>query len=254
MAEYLMMRLYGPMASWGEIAVGEIRRSSVQPSRSALLGLLGAALGVDRNDESKQQSLSDAYRFGVKLEAAGTPLRDYHTIQFGRLPRKVTFRSRRQELMADKIDTILSSRDYRCDSLAVIAVERVDQAGKDLKHLAEALRYPVYPLYLGRKSCPLALPVDPKVIQANGLLHAFQSVQFPSLADMGRTREFDKPWPSGSDQWMFRLGQVRYYWEEGMESGMAASFETMRTDQPVSRSRWQFERRKEWVALEERRG
>ena len=53
---------------------------------------------------------------------------------------------------------------------------------------------------------------------------------------------------------MFRLDQIRYYWEEGMESGMAASFEAMRTDQPVSRSRWQFERRKEWVALEERQG
>lgn len=254
MAEYLMMRLYGPMASWGEIAVGETRRSSVQPSRSALLGLLGAALGIDRNDESKQQSLSDAYRFGVKLEAAGTPLRDYHTIQVGRPPRKVTFRSRRQELMADKIDTMLSSRDYRCDSLAIVAVERVDQAGEELKRLAEALRRPVYPLYLGRKSCPLALPVDPKVVQAADLLKAFESAKFPSLAEMSRKHEFDKPWPSKGDQWMFRLGQVRYYWEEGMEPGVAASFEAMRTDQPVSRSRWQFERRKEWVALEERQG
>ena len=156
--------------------------------------------------------------------------------------------------MADKIDTMLSSRDYRCDSLAIVAVERVDQAGEELKRLAEALRHPVYPLYLGRKSCPLALPVDPKVVQANGLLNAFQSVQFPSLAEMSRKHEFDKPWPSKDDQWMFRLGQVRYYWEEGMEPGMAASFEAMRTDQPVSRSRWQFERRKEWVALEERQG
>ena len=111
---------------------------------------------------------------------------------------------------------------------------------------------PIYPLYLGRKSCPLALPVDPKVVQANGLLNAFQSVKFPSLAEMSRKHEFDKPWPSKDDQWMFRLGQVRYYWEESMEPGMAASFEAMRTDQPVSRSRWQFERRKEWVALEER--
>ena len=102
MAEYLMMRLYGPMASWGEIAVGKTRRSSVQPSRSALLGLLGAALGIDRNDESKQQSLSGAYRFGVKLEAAGTPLRDFHTTEICRPSRKITFRSRRQELMSDK--------------------------------------------------------------------------------------------------------------------------------------------------------
>ena len=46
MTDYLLLRLYGPLASWGEIAVGESRHSAVQPSRSALLGLLGAALGI----------------------------------------------------------------------------------------------------------------------------------------------------------------------------------------------------------------
>ena len=80
MAEYLVFRLYGPMASWGEIAVGETRHSAAYPSRSALIGLLGAALGVTREDEAGQVALTAGYRFGVKLHAAGHPLRDYHSL------------------------------------------------------------------------------------------------------------------------------------------------------------------------------
>src|SRR5690606_10922665 len=123
MTEYLLLRLYGPMASWGEIAVGESRHSAVHPSRSALLGLTGAALGINRDEDDKQKALVDGSRFGIKLECVGSPLRDYHTIQVGVPPKKFQFRSRRQELMADKVDTILSAREYRCDSLAVVAVE-----------------------------------------------------------------------------------------------------------------------------------
>ena len=83
MADYLVFRLYGPLASWGEIAVGESRHSAAYPSRSALIGLLGAALGIERDDEAGQQALAAGYRFGVKLHAAGHPLRDYHTVQRG---------------------------------------------------------------------------------------------------------------------------------------------------------------------------
>jgi CRISPR system Cascade subunit CasD len=50
MMEYLLFRLYGPLASWGEIAVGESRHTATYPGKSALLGLLAAALGIRRDD------------------------------------------------------------------------------------------------------------------------------------------------------------------------------------------------------------
>ena len=138
MTDYLLLRLYGPMASWGEIAVGESRHSAVHPSRSALLGLLGTALGIERSDEAGQCALVEGYRFGIKLQSAGSPLRDYHTVQVGVAPRKFQFRSRRQELAADKVETILSSREYRCDSLALVAVEVLPDAPAGLDDLAQA--------------------------------------------------------------------------------------------------------------------
>lgn len=251
MTDYLLLRLYGPLASWGEIAVGESRHSAVHPSRSALLGLLGAALGITRSDESGQQALNAGYRFGIKLESPGSPLRDYHTIQIGVPPRKFQFRSRRQELSADKIDTILSAREYRCDSLALVAVEALPKAPADLDALAQALRQPHFPLYLGRKSCPLALPLLPQRVARATLREALDNVVWPSLLGLLDKYQPQQTWPNRQDRQAFRTKQVRYYWEDGMEAGLQPSFETVRHDQPLSRARWQFAPRREWVALSE---
>lgn len=251
MRDYLLLRLYGPLASWGEIAVGESRHSAVHPSRSALLGLLGAALGIDRSDEAGQQALSRGYRFAIKLECAGSPLRDYHTIQVGVAPRKFQFRSRRQELAADKVDTILSAREYRCDSLALVAVEALADAPADLEELAEALRRPHFPLYLGRKSCPLAVPLLPQQVCVASLREALDDTELPSLLALLDKHQPQQAWPSRQDRQAFQLIQARYYWEDGMQAGMQASFDTWRHDQPVSRSRWQFAPRREWVKLSE---
>ncbi|MCV6614557.1 MAG: CRISPR-associated protein Cas5, partial [Cellvibrionaceae bacterium] len=49
--DYLVFRLYGAMASWGQPAVGETRHSGTYPSKSAVTGLLGAALGIKRSQE-----------------------------------------------------------------------------------------------------------------------------------------------------------------------------------------------------------
>lgn len=254
MTDYLLLRLYGPLASWGDIAVGELRHTAVHPSRSALLGLLGAALGVERDDAAGQQALADGYRFGIKMESLGAPLRDYHTVQLGVPPRKFQFRSRRQELAADKVDTILSTREYRCDSLAVVAVQALPGAPASLEQLAQALRQPHFPLYLGRKSCPPALPLMPQQVAAASLREAFDSAVFPSLLGGLDERPPQAAWPSARDRQAFRLEQVRYYWEDGMEAGMPSSFQTVRRDQPLSRSRWQFAPRREWVALQTRGG
>lgn len=252
MTDYLLIRLYGPLASWGEIAVGESRHSAVHPSRSALLGLLGAALGIERHDDAGQQALAHGYRFGVKLESIGSPLRDYHTIQIGVPPRKFQFRSRRQELAADKVETILSAREYRCDSLALVAVEAMSGAPADLASLEQSLHRPRFALYLGRKSCPLAVPLMPQLVAATTLKEALDGVEFPSLLGLLDKSQPNQVWPTRHDRQTFGLGQTRYYWEDGMQAGMQPSFDAWRHDQPLSRRRWQFSPRREWVALVER--
>ena len=52
MADFLVFQLYGALASWGDIAVGEYRPSQGHPSKSAITGLLAAALGIEREDDA----------------------------------------------------------------------------------------------------------------------------------------------------------------------------------------------------------
>ena len=58
MTDFLIFQLQGPMAAWGEVAVGEDRGSRDDPGVSALSGLLAAALGVDRADEASHAALA----------------------------------------------------------------------------------------------------------------------------------------------------------------------------------------------------
>ncbi|MBX9295648.1 type I-E CRISPR-associated protein Cas5/CasD [Chromobacterium vaccinii] len=248
MRDYLVFRLYGPMASWGELAVGEQRVSADHPSRSALLGLLGAALGVRRSDEGGQQALSRGYRFGVKLVAAGMPLRDYHTVQWPDIPKKFSYRTRRQEMRDKaKLNTILSSREYRSDSLSVVAVEAAPDAPHGLAALADALCSPVFMPYLGRKSCPLALPLDPRVGGFDTLKQALDSRDDEPLLP-GVDPDDDDLLPVDID--LDKDRQARYFWDEAMaDAGMDATLQLMRHDQPLSRRRWQFEPRRELAYL-----
>lgn len=265
MAEYLVFRLYGPLASWGEIAVGESRHSAAHPSRSALLGLLGAALGVLREDETGQQRLFASFRFGVKLAAVGTPLRDYHTVQMPPHKGKIVHRTRRQEL-ADppRLGTLLSSREYRCDSLAVIAAEAMPNASWTLEQVSDALRAPHFVLYLGRKSCVPALPLAPRRMETPTLRDALDSFQVSLSSLVSRNarsklapqntllqNEPEMRWPSRMDHTLFHAEGVRYFWENDMHFGEDDHYmEQIRNDQPLSRARWQFAPRREWVYLE----
>ncbi len=236
MHEFLAFRLYGMMASWGDIAVGDLRPTSDHPSRSAIFGLLAAALGIRRDEEERLSALSDAYRMAVRVDAPGVLLRDYHTSQVppaGRGRKKHSFATRREELAIPREDlsTVLSTRDYRCDAVSTICIWKGSEpAPCSLEELANALNNPVFALYLGRKSCPLALPVHAQVVTGENLAAALSLVQFPDgdlLQDL------------------LHCGDLRVFWEGDPDAGIPAIQTTLRYDNPLSRKRWQFGSRAE---------
>lgn len=234
MIEFLTFQLYGPLVSWGDIAVGEVRRSANYPSKSALIGLLGAALGINRDQEKEQKNLVQAYQFGIKLLSAGSLLQDYHTTQTVTSPKKRPYLTRREALMADakQVHTILSTREYRCDALSVVAVQTIENPLYSLAAIRDALLAPKYHLYLGRKSCPLALPLRPQLCQAFDVKEALDR------ADDNRL----KLWKKGLK--LDAKKQVIYYWE-GESVHLKPQFTITRYDQPINRHRWQFSPRDE---------
>ncbi|HEV2643569.1 MAG TPA: CRISPR-associated protein Cas5, partial [Candidatus Elarobacter sp.] len=78
MTDFLLFTLYAPLSSWGDIAVGEMRGTWDRPSRSAVLGLVAAALGLLRDDQAAQEALDGGFGVATRLDASGAPSADYH--------------------------------------------------------------------------------------------------------------------------------------------------------------------------------
>lgn len=252
--ELLLFRLYGPLASWGEIAVGESRHTANYPSKSAILGLVGAALGIERSDEAQQISLQQGYHVAVEVFGTGQLLRDYHTAQVPDSAGKFVYRTRRDELVTGKerLGTILSSREYRSDALAVVALRALPNAPFGLAQIEEKLRQPMFHLYLGRKSCPLAAPLTPQLlINQADLLSAFNSYQHKPLLPRKPAADGESGQPVQRDRYWLNVGTERHYYWEGEPQDFAKDTDLqhrqtrIRHDQPLSRKRWQFAPRQE---------
>lgn len=173
MAEYLVFQLTAALGAMGEFAGHERRGSLTWPGRSALVGLLGAALGIRRDGDF---SALDALQMAVAVFDPGSVLRDYHTV--ATVPSAAVRRpqSRPQALRdgALRVNTTITLRDYRAAPLYGVAVWN-----GDLPALAAALARPVFAPYLGRRSCPLAAPLDPQIIAADTPEQALRHLRLP---------------------------------------------------------------------------
>lgn len=238
MKEFLIFRIYGAMASWGDIAVGEYRPTFDHPSKSAIMGMVAAALGIRRDEEERLRELADGYRLAVRIDEPGILLRDYHTAQVppsGKGRNRRSFPTRQAELSVPKeeLNTILSSRDYHCDAIYTICLWSIGSIPPyPLTTIKEHLDHPVFTLYLGRKSCPLSLPLQPQIIHAASLADTLSMARFKDTPFITTliTRQDD-----------------RVFWEGDDNIGLSGVHTLQRRDDPLSRKRWQFGNRLEHV-------
>lgn len=239
--ELLVFQLQAHLASWGEAAVGEYRGTADYPGLSALQGLLGAALGVRRDDGRGQDALRDGYRLAVGVQSAGTLLRDYHTAQ---VPPRTALKkrphvTRRDELRVPKweLATTLSTRDYRREAACLVAVQARQSAPASLEQLADALRHPRWILSLGRRSCPPAVPLWPQRLTVASVPSAFEAY-LALLAKAHAGAGVDAPRPV-----------ERIAFEDGMDDSLVPDLITVRKDRVIRRRGWQFGDRTENIAF-----
>lgn len=134
----LLLRLAGAMQSWGTTSRFDRRDTGKEPSKSGVTGLLAAALGIDRENWADLEPLT-RLSMGVRHDRPGIPKRDYQTAQ--------------QIISADhsKIhETAVTTRDYLADAVFLVGLEGADRSLMEQIHAA--LRDPIWPLALGRKS------------------------------------------------------------------------------------------------------
>ncbi|WP_423681791.1 type I-E CRISPR-associated protein Cas5/CasD [Undibacterium sp. WLHG33] len=249
--ETLIFQLQGTMAAWGEVAVGEYRPSADYPGQSAIYGLLAAALGIDRDDHAAHMALCNSYRIAIGVVSTGRLLRDYHTAQ---VPSRTNLKkrphaTRRDELSLHKQDlnTILSTRDYRQDAFVLVAVQEYADAPYTLVQLAEALRKPQFVLYLGRKSCPVATPLHPCILDASTVVAALSTYQQQLMALWQKTSVAP---PAGNEITIQKIVWGDDFGTDDLATmGVLRDFSITRKDQLITRQGWLFADRSEHIAL-----
>ncbi|MEU0853480.1 type I-E CRISPR-associated protein Cas5/CasD [Streptomyces flaveolus] len=153
----LVLRLAAPLQSWGGPSRYNQRETRPQPTKSGILGLLAAAEGRDR-----EASLTDlvGLQLGVRVDQPGTLLRDYHTYSDYRglplLSAKTNAKGQQTRTTPPKY-TGVTRRFYLQDAAFVAALRGPKPL---IQSLEEAVRNPVFPLSLGRRSCPPTGPVS----------------------------------------------------------------------------------------------
>ena len=140
----LLMRLSGPMQSWGTTSRFDERDSQLEPSKSGVLGLICAALGRDRAEPVDDLA---RLKMGVRVDREGLLMRDYQTAT------GVMNAAGKVEL--DR--TVISPRYYLADAAFLVGLEGIDRPL--LEQIQAALKAPHWLLALGRKGFPPGEPV-----------------------------------------------------------------------------------------------
>jgi len=200
----LLLRLVGPMQSWGTTSRFDQRDTGKEPSKSGVIGLLAAAMGINRDNWTDLEPLIHL-SMGARHDRSGMLNRDYQTAGCAETDSII-----KADGTPSK-DGVVSQRFYLADAAFLVALEGDDRAL--LEKSNAKLKDPTWPLALGRKSY---VPSEPIWIE-NG-------VQNAPLRDVLRR------WP-----WI----ASRRKWEE-LPERLLVSFESedgsgvLKMDQPLS--------------------
>lgn len=215
MEKYLILKLQGGMQAWGTHSFEDYRPSSVFPTRSGIVGLLGACLGIDRDNIEAREKLNASFSLTVRTDKEHHRMQritDYHTVLKAR---KVDGSPRK--------DAILSSREYLCDASFTVALAFRPGSQYNLNQIQESLSRPHFTPALGRKSCPLHRPLFEQVVEAADVVVALAQVppgkgilySETKLAGSAPLRMRDIPIPTPVRQFATReiyiLGEEEFY-------------------------------------------
>lgn len=135
----ILMKLAGPLQSWGTASHFETRQTDLHPSKSAIIGIIAASMGLARDDDEQIKKLNQL-DFAIRVDQPGKLLRDYHTAQ--KYKKNGTFER-----------TYVTNRYYLEDAVFIVGIAHEDEEWMD--SIEQALKNPYFQSFLGRRSLPL---------------------------------------------------------------------------------------------------
>lgn len=172
---HLALRLQGPLQAWGFNSQFNRRNTGLMPTKSGILGMCLAALGIERGCKEEKiwlekcaglrllaVALPHTVKYGEKsVELPARRITDYHTVG-GAYDRNNPLQRSHIPLTADgkpkseDKQTTVTHRQYLCDaSFACV----LSGDAKLVRQLGQALENPIWGIWLGRKACIPAAPV-----------------------------------------------------------------------------------------------
>lgn len=150
---HLALRLEGPLQSWGFEDRFARRKTALLPTKSALIGLICAALGLPRGGEQERIWLPRLNALQLLVLATheenhAAPMRrmeDYHTVMH----------TRTADGKANK-NAVITHRSYLNDA-SFAAIFSGDH--ETIEVVAKTLANPLWGIWLGRKACIPSRPV-----------------------------------------------------------------------------------------------
>ena len=182
----LLMRLAGPMQSWGLDSRFDQRDTSLEPSKSGVLGLICAALGKPRNDQpGPWPMLSElaSMKMGVRVLHEGTLRMDFQTAGGGDFTGRKSYGVWKASGKAG--DTVVSPRHYLSNADFLVGLNGPQPL---LQQISQALPAPVWQLSLGRKSYVPTLPLNPTILELE-LDKALRSFSPPEKSSKQQTKQ-----------------------------------------------------------------
>ena len=177
----LAIHLDAPLQSWGASSRFQRRETESYPTKSGILGLLAAALGIDKHSPDEREALRPlaALRFtAIKIVPIGNEkpterLTDFHTIgggwhddwQADKSNLRAKMNTPKKAGDGSPFGTVITRRTYLTDARFVAVLEGPSET---LERCAAALEDPKWGIWFGRKSCLPAAPLGPTLADSRG--------------------------------------------------------------------------------------
>jgi CRISPR system Cascade subunit CasD len=197
--DVLILRLEGPMLSFGAPIVDSRGVIQQHPPLSMLTGLIGNALGYRHGDFERLQRLQERIRYAVRCDRSGERFIDYQSVDLGQEHLQKTgwtTRGEREDRRGGRKSkgTHIRHREYLANGCYTVALtlQPVDES-PSLESVEEALRHPERPLFIGRKTCLPSSPLLSGRMSAPDVLAALRRWPAVERSDAGRLEAW---WPA----------------------------------------------------------
>lgn len=163
----LAIYLDAPLQSWGVSSRFQRRGTELHPSKSGVLGLVAAAMGIDKHapDEAERLAPLAACAFSVfpvAIHEQCQPvlrMEDYHTVGGGYDRDDPVARLRIARKASGGPSTTVVTRRFYLEQARFACV--LEGTADTLRQAATALENPVWGVWFGRKCCLPAAPLLP---------------------------------------------------------------------------------------------